>query len=123
MIVGNLSARHDFTEVRDIVRGCHLLLQKGGPGEVHQLCSGRAVVIETVLQTLMLLTPKPIRVEVDAPKVCGQEAPVLWGDLTKAKQAVGWSRQIDLETTLRDLTLYGGQIIRPQSNPVSPTTS
>ena len=123
MIVGNLNVRRDFTDVRDIVRGYHLLLEKGEPGEVYQLCSGRAVAIETILQTLMLSTPKPIRVEVDESKVHGQEAPVLWGDLTKAKQAVGWTPQIDLETTLRDLTLYWGQTVRSQSNLMPPTTS
>lgn len=123
MVVGNLGVRRDFSDVRDIVRGYHLLLEKGNPGEVYQLCSGRAVSIETILRTLRLLTPKPIRIEVDESKVRGQEASVLWGDPTKAKQAVGWSPQIDLETTLRDLTAYWGQIVRSQSNLMSPTTS
>jgi GDP-4-dehydro-6-deoxy-D-mannose reductase len=98
-------------------------LEKGEPGEVYQLCSGRAVAIEFVLHTLMRLTPKPIRVQVDESKVRGQEAPVLWGDLTKARQAVGWTPEIDLKTTLRGLALYGGQIIRSQSNLMPPTTS
>lgn len=123
MVVGNLSVRRDFSDVRDIVRGYYLLLEKGNPGEVYQLCSGRAVAIETILRSLMALTRKPVRVEVAESRVRNQEAPVLWGDPAKAREAVGWSPQIDLETTLRDLTLYWADIVRSQSSPMSPATS
>ena len=43
--VGNLDVQRDFSDVRDIVRGYHLLLEKGTAGEVYQLGSGRPVAI------------------------------------------------------------------------------
>ena len=39
--VGNLSARRDFTDVRDVVRSYRLLIESGDPGGVYNVCSGR----------------------------------------------------------------------------------
>src|SRR5207237_7394318 len=51
--VGNLKARRDYTDVRDIVRGYWRLLESGEPGEVYNLCSGRAWSIQDVLEFLV----------------------------------------------------------------------
>ena len=103
---GNLEVSRDFSDVRDVVRGYYLLLEKGKPGDVYQLCSGRAVSIAAVLQSLIALSSRPVRVVVDPSRVRPQEAPVLWGDPSKAERAVGWKPERALETTLRDLKLY-----------------
>lgn len=110
--VGNLNVQRDFSDVRDIVRGYHLLLEKGEPGDVYQLCSGRPASIESIVEILCSFTSKPIRVAIDESKVRSQEAPVLWGDPSKAKQAVGWVPQYSLETTLRDLRLSWEEALR-----------
>jgi GDP-4-dehydro-6-deoxy-D-mannose reductase len=114
MTVGNLNVQRDFSDVRDIVRGYHLLLEKGEPGDVYQLCSGRPVSIESIVEILISFITKPVRVAVDESKVRTQEAPALWGDPTKAKQAVGWLPQYALETTLRDLRLSWEEALRAQ---------
>jgi GDP-4-dehydro-6-deoxy-D-mannose reductase len=110
--VGNLKVQRDFSDVRDIVRGYHLLLEKGESGEVYQLCSGRPVSIEAIVEILCSFTSKPVRIAVDESKVRTQEAAALWGDFTKAKQAVGWLPQYALETTLRDLRLSWEEALR-----------
>src|SRR6266536_4511771 len=51
--VGDLKSRRDYTDVRDIVRGYWLLLEQGEPGEVYNLCSGRAWVIQDILDFLL----------------------------------------------------------------------
>jgi len=53
--VGNLTARRDISDVRDIVRGYRLLVEKGQPGTICQLCSGRAVTMRSVLNKLLSL--------------------------------------------------------------------
>ncbi len=42
--VGDLKPRRDYSDVRDIVRGYWMLLERGEPGEVYNLCSGRSWV-------------------------------------------------------------------------------
>lgn len=39
--MGNLDTFRDFTDVRDIVRGYILLLEKGKVGEVYNIGSGK----------------------------------------------------------------------------------
>ena len=41
--VGDLKPTRDYSDVRDIVRGYWLLLERGEPGEVYNLCSGHVV--------------------------------------------------------------------------------
>ena len=65
---GNLKLRRDFSDVRDVVRGYHLLLERGAEGEVYQLCSGRPVLLESILEILGSISCKPISVAVDKSK-------------------------------------------------------
>ncbi len=46
--MGNLEARRDLTDVRDIVRAYRLLAESGVAGEVYNVCSGRDVAIAEV---------------------------------------------------------------------------
>jgi len=104
--VGNLETCRDFSDVRDIVRGYCLALDKGQPGEVYQFGSGRCSSIQTVLGILTALSSKPVRVEVDESRLRSDEAPALWGDLTKARDALGWEPRYELGATLRDLKAH-----------------
>jgi len=110
--VGDLKVRRDFSDVRDIVRGYYLLMENGEPGEVYHLCSGRAVLIETVLKTLLGWATKPIQVDVDEHMLRGGEPSAVQGDLTKTKQTIGWEPKYDLEATLRDLKVYWESMLR-----------
>jgi len=110
--VGNLEIKRDFSDVRDIVRGYHLLLEKGTPGEVYQLCSGHVVSIRAVLQIVCALVSKGVQVAVEERGMRAQEAPAAWGDATKARNAVGWTPEGTLEATLQDLKIYWEEKIR-----------
>ena len=101
--VGNLKVERDFSDVRDIVRGYHLLLEKGQPGEVYQLGAGRAVSIEEILQTLLRQTTVPVEVVIDPARVRPSESPSVWGDTSKAESSVAWKREFSLEKALRDV--------------------
>src|SRR5215468_6620661 len=63
--VGNLEAIRDFTDVRDIVRGYFLALEKCEPGEVYNLCSGKAWTIQQVVDFLLGQTKTKIEVKQD----------------------------------------------------------
>jgi GDP-4-dehydro-6-deoxy-D-mannose reductase len=105
--VGNLKNRRDYTDVRDIVRGYWLLLEKGEAGEVYNLCSGRAWVIHEILDFLLGEARVPgITVREEAARLRPSDVPVLRGDATKAQAAVGWRPEIPFEQTLRDVLDY-----------------
>src|SRR5258706_16045218 len=49
LMVGNLEARRDFTHTADVARALWLLLERGQPGEVYNLCSGTATRIGDIV--------------------------------------------------------------------------
>ena len=105
--VGSLKNRRDYTDVRDIVRGYWLLLEKGEAGEVYNLCSGRAWVIQEILDFLLgEARVSGITVREEPGRLRPSDVPVLRGDATKARQAVGWRPEIPFEQTLRDILEY-----------------
>ncbi|MCX6559799.1 MAG: GDP-mannose 4,6-dehydratase [Candidatus Aminicenantes bacterium] len=104
--VGNLALRRDYSDVRDIVRAYALLLAKGKPGEVYNVCSGRATSLEWVLKTLLSYSRRKIAYEIDPARVRKVDIPYLAGDNGKLRQATGWAPRIALEQTLRDILEY-----------------
>ena len=104
--VGNLEARRDFTDVRDMVKGYWLALEKCEPGEVYNICSGRAWRIREVLDLLLGMTPAKIDVRQDPARLRPSDVPVLLGDASKFRKATGWEPSIPFEQTLRDMLDY-----------------
>ncbi len=101
--VGNLEAKRDFTDVRDMVRGYWLALEKCEPGEVYNLCSGKAYSIQQVLDLLLGMTKAKIEVRQDRLRLRPSDVPVLLGDRSKFTKATGWEPTIPFEQTLRDM--------------------
>lgn len=104
--VGNLKARRDFTDVRDIVRGYSLALEKGVPGEVYVLASGRSHAIEEILQILLELAGVKGEIQQDPSRLRPSDVPNLCGDAGKFRKHTGWTPQIPLKKTLQDLLDY-----------------
>ena len=107
ILVGNLDARRDFTDVRDVVLGYYLAARKGTPGEVYNICSGKARKIEEVLKMLISLSKvKKIKVQKDPKRMRPSEIPVFVGDNSKFVKATGWRPKIDFNKTLADTLNY-----------------
>jgi GDP-4-dehydro-6-deoxy-D-mannose reductase len=111
--VGDLTPRRDYSDVRDIVRGYWLLLERGEPGEVYNLCSGRSWSIQAVLDfVLSLATVKGITVKTDPARLRPSDVMILEGDPTKMHKATGWKVEIPFERTLTELLDYWRQRTR-----------
>lgn len=106
MRVGNLSARRDFTDVRDIVRGYRLLAEKGRDGEVYNIGSGHSVPIRAVLDLLLSLSGTSIEVVPDPAKFRPVDVPEFVADITKLREDTGWQPIIPIETSLSDVLEY-----------------
>jgi len=101
--VGNLEATRDFTDVRDMVRAYWLALEKGEPGEVYNISSGRGWTIREVLDLLLSMTRTRIAVRQDPARLRPSDVPILVGDSTRFRQVTGWEPTIPFEHTLRDM--------------------
>lgn len=104
--VGNLSARRDFTDVRDVVRAYRLLIESGEAGAVYNVCSGRDVSIRQIADQLLGLAGTTLEFETDPSLVRPVEVPVLRGDPARLVGATGWEPTIPLEQTLADVLAY-----------------
>ena len=101
--VGNLEAQRDFTDVRDMVRAYVLALEKCEPGEVYNICSGKAWTIQKLLDHLLGLTKVKIEVRQDPARLRPSDVPILLGDNSKFVKATGWQPTIPFEKTLADM--------------------
>src|SRR5689334_7270225 len=104
--VGNLEAKRDFTDVRDMVKAYWLALEKCEPGEVYNICSGTAWSIQKVLDHLLSLTKQKIDVRQDPARLRPSDVPILLGDNSKFVKATGWKPTIPFEKTLADMLEY-----------------
>lgn len=103
IVVGNLSARRDLTDVRDVVRAYRLLVECGEPGEVYNVCSGKDVAIQELADLLVGMAQRPISLSPDPSLLRPIDLPVLRGDASKLQACAGWSPQLTIAQTLADL--------------------
>jgi len=101
--VGNLSSRRDFTDVRDVVAAYRLLAEHGESGEIYNVCSGRDVAMEEIVQQLLTLAGANVGLEVDPVLLRPVDVPVLRGSADRLSLATGWTPTISLDQTLSDV--------------------
>ncbi len=106
IFVGNLEAKRDYTDVRDMVKGYLLAVEKGEPGEVYNICSGKAVKISKVLETLISYSKVKVKIEPDPARMRPSDVPILLGDNHKFVRQTGWKPTIPFEKTMKDLLDY-----------------
>lgn len=114
LYVGNLSAKRDFTDVRDIVNAYAKLIQKGSAGETYNIGSGHAVSIQSILDQIVAMSEKEIRVETDAGKMRPVDVPIIEADISKIVRETGWRPEIPLHVTLREVLEYWREQIKQQ---------
>ncbi len=100
---GNLAARRDITDVRDVVRAYRDLLVAGAPGEVYNVCRGESVAIEQVARRLLELAGVDIPIVADAQRMRPADLPEMRGDPARLHGATGWVPEIPLDVTLGDV--------------------
>ena len=101
--VGNLAARRDFTDVRDVVRAYRLLVERGTPGEAYNVCSGVGVAVEDLARLVLDVAEVDLELETDPELMRPVDVPVLVGDNAKISAATGWKPEVPLDDTLRDV--------------------
>lgn len=104
--VGNFEAQRDWTDVRDMVRGYLIALEKCDPGEVYNICTGRAVRVSDMLKLLLSFSKVKVEIRQDPLRMRPSDVPVLIGDHSKFTTKTGWKDEIPFEKTMEDLLNY-----------------
>ncbi len=104
--VGNLDARRDFTDVRDMVRAYELAVLKGETGAVYNIGRGSAVSIGGLLETLLSRCNIPIEVKEDPNRLRPVDAPLQVCDARRFRERTNWEVRIPLDETLNDILGY-----------------
>lgn len=101
--VGNLETQRDFSDVRDIVRAYHLVLERGTPGEVYNICSGQPRSMRQLLEIMLSASQVQITIEHDPSRMRPVDTPISFGDPSRLRAATGWQPHIPFEQTVRDV--------------------
>jgi GDP-4-dehydro-6-deoxy-D-mannose reductase len=102
MRVGNLDARRDLTDVRDVVAAYLRIMDDAQRGAALNVCSGRAYRIGDLLDTLRGLASMSITTSTDPDRMRPSDIPVLLGSAARLRQTLGWTPLIPIEVTLAD---------------------
>ncbi|WP_282939472.1 GDP-mannose 4,6-dehydratase [Paenibacillus sp. RC67] len=105
--VGNLDAKRDFTDVRDIVRAYYLLTQSDKFGEIYNVCSGKPISIQDILDKLIKMSLNTeIQIQIDVNKMRPSDFPYYYGDSSALKSLTNWSPVISIDESLQDIMNY-----------------
>jgi GDP-4-dehydro-6-deoxy-D-mannose reductase len=101
--VGNLAARRDFSDVRDVVRAYVLLMKSGQPGQVYNVGSGASHSVQEILDGLLGLAKVPIKVQQDPERLRPAEVPDIVCNASRIREQTGWQATVPFEQSLRDV--------------------
>lgn len=104
--VGNLDAKRDYTDVRDIVRAYGLLIEKGVGGEIYNICTGRSLSGHQILEGLLSNSSSRLVPVQDPAKMRPSDIADIYGNNSKINKDTGWKPEIKLEQTLVDTLEY-----------------
>jgi GDP-4-dehydro-6-deoxy-D-mannose reductase len=103
LYVGNLDAKRDFLDVRDVVHAYVALARDGARGEIYNVCSGTARSIRDVLRELIVTAHVPVEVRDDPSRQRPSDVPLSLGDPSKLRAATGWEPKIPFSASIRDI--------------------
>lgn len=102
MYVGNLDARRDFTDVRDVVKAYGRLIKYGRQGNIYNVGSGVALSIASILDIILTKSRIPIRVEKDSKRYRPVDLPIIEADIKKLTDCTGWQPVIPIYQTIEE---------------------
>jgi len=103
IMVGNLEAKRDYTDVRDIAQAYRLLLEKGKSGETYNICSGTSRSGQEMLDLIREKAGSSVPVEQDPTRMRPSDTPDIFGSHEKLTADTGWQPEIPLDQTISDV--------------------
>ena len=113
LVVGDLDVSRDFSDVRDVVRAYAALLSEGQSGLTYNVCSGREVVVRTILRQLCELAGVDPAIEEDRARMRPTEQRRMVASCEQLQRDTDWKPQISLETSLVQILEYSRMNEKP----------
>jgi len=104
--VGNLSAKRDFSDIRDVACAYALLMEFGAAGKVYNVCSSKSISIQAILDKICANARVAVPVEIDRKKLRHNDVPEYRGNNDLLVKATGWIPQFSIDHTIRDVLDY-----------------
>jgi GDP-4-dehydro-6-deoxy-D-mannose reductase len=98
--VGNVAARRDFTDVRDVARAYLAAVEL--PAGAYNVCSGSSASVAEIIDLLRAGTPVEVGYEVDPERLRPHEVEEIRGSAERLRARTGWRPEIPLERTVAD---------------------
>lgn len=111
--VGNLEARRDLTDVRDVVAAYVAIVERGTPGRLYNVCAGRAYPMSEILDRLVALARLDVTIRRDPARMRPSDVPLVLGDAGRLRDELDWAPAIPIDRTLEDLLDYWRSQVRP----------
>lgn len=99
--LGNIEVEREFNDVRFVCEAYLQLLNKAGPGEVYNICSGRPVTLKSVLELLGQITKHHLQIKINPAFARSNEIHRLCGSPAKLQSVIGNIWQPTLNDTLQ----------------------
>ena len=103
LTVGDLAARRDFVDARDVTEALVALAGRGDPGRVYHVGTGQSHRVGAGLDPLIALSGRAVTIAADPtfPRPTGPTDSR--ADIARIKAEVGWSPRITWDQSLADL--------------------
>ncbi|MCP4403310.1 MAG: GDP-mannose 4,6-dehydratase [bacterium] len=106
MSVGNLEARRDFSDVRDVVRAYHLALEHAPIGTPMNVASGKALAVQEMLDILLKQSRVSVEMRQNPDRLRPSDVPLMLGDASLLRRHTGWKPEIPFEETILSVLDY-----------------
>jgi GDP-4-dehydro-6-deoxy-D-mannose reductase len=106
IITGDLSIIRDFLDVRDVVKAYYLLFERGIKGDVYNVCSGKGISLQDVVNKMAEIAGIEIEIEVNPDFIRPNDNKIIIGSNNKIKRDTGWGNKISLDNSIKDIYRY-----------------
>jgi len=103
---GDLTIIRDFLDVRDVVRAYYMLLKNGDRGEIYNICSGKGIALEQIINKLSAMIGLQVTTVQDPALVRPNDNRIIIGDNSKLKARIAWETEYSLDRSLQDIIDY-----------------
>jgi GDP-4-dehydro-6-deoxy-D-mannose reductase len=105
--IGNTTTTRDFLHVADVAEAYIALIERGEPGEVYNVSSGKGHTVQELLELTLRVTGVAAKPQRDESLVRPVDVEWLVGDNAKLRGQTGWAPGRGVEDIIRELWAAG----------------